>query len=311
MYRPSVRPACAAFSLILSGGALTVVAAPLCAQRLPYEQGDRVRIAHHDSAAAGAWRAGVVLWPARNHVVLRMPGQRPVEFVPLGGPLRVQVQRGRHSKSTLVTVVGGVVGAALGATVLRSSFDVWRLGETEAAATGVVLYGFIGGALGGLIGSGIGPAKWVDVPVVNGRAPVAPLTVPLAEPRFITDLYRWERFPPTVPDFEAFFRAHADSLDPLEGIWARVGAVPSLAIVRQRGLEGYAYAGFLTALFPDRTLSTNDGLMIMGLTAPDPDGFLDLRFRSGARRVPAELSDDVLMMRPVGGQPERWVRVVP
>jgi hypothetical protein len=308
-FRPNeIAPVATSVGIVLSAVALPAVGPPLCAQRLPYEQGDRVRIAYHDPAAAGVWRAGVVLWPARDHVVLRIQGQLPVEYVPFGDRIRIQVQRGRHSKPALAAVAGGVVGAFLGVTVFRSSFD---FGEADATVTGVVLYGAIGGVLGGLIGKQISPPKWVDVPVVNGRVRVAPLTVPHIERRPFTKVYRWERFPPTVPDFEAFFRSHADSLDHLEGIWARVGAAPDLAIVREPGLEGYAYAGFLISRLPDGASLRSSGLMIMGLTRPAPDGLLEVRRTRDARRVPAEINGPLLMIRPVGDAPEQWVRVVP
>ena len=60
------------------------------------------------------------------------------------------------------------------------------------------------------------------------------------DPVPLRSVQRWERFSATEFDFSAFFKQHADSLDPVEGVWEAVGE-PHFAIVRDGRYADFHY----------------------------------------------------------------------
>lgn len=268
------------FLLITFASSVVITPAiPLCispsathAQRIPFVRHDAVRVQQLEPAGWSPWRVGRVLDGTREHLWMEIDPEDDPMFR-FNESTRVQVQRGKHTRTIPGAVVGGLLGAISGATFLSSTMD-----HMDVTGFTVVVNAMVGATVGGLIGRRFGPPKWVDVGFVDGRIPPAPLTTFHTNRVALRRNHRWTRFAPTQPDFEAFFTEHADSLRPPEGIWGLYGSSLRFAVVRESQFQDVGYAAYVLPIRKEQAVGTNDGLMRFAFNEPAVDGTLELQF---------------------------------
>jgi len=220
---------------------------PVRAQRLPVEPGNRVRVAAADSAALGRWREGKVV-AATARGVLLSAGAFGVDTVPLAldPAIRLQVRRNNTSFLVLGTVGGMAIGVAAGAIAPPNTLGSWWGEKTSGHRAEMIYFGLAGAVVGWTASWLLAPPRWQEMPLTaRGLAsPVAPLTRTSERKARFGKLERWDVFPPTEEDFVAFFWAHRDSLQAVEGIWERLPVAvydDRVAIVRDARYPGWGY----------------------------------------------------------------------
>jgi hypothetical protein len=299
-------------------------------QRLPFEEGSKVRVLRPDifqplfrlgdHVDANEWLTGTVTGGTREGVSLVTENPPVVVVAWFNETTRLQVARGRQSRTSLGAVLGFAAGATAGATFLKSTLGRRQIDDTKARFFGGLLYGLAGGALGALVASRFGPPRWEEIRLARGRIPVAPLTAPEAELRPFGSTQRWNRFDATDRDFEEFFLGHASTLEPLEGLWEiEASGGTRLAVVRDSRFLDFDYVVVQLASYYKRTRLPHDGVIIAAIRETDREGEFQFRYTPsffGSRRaaspfVHATLRERWLHIRLPGGSVVRWVKAVP
>ncbi|MFQ6045752.1 MAG: hypothetical protein ACE5PT_05240 [Gemmatimonadales bacterium] len=266
-----------------------------------------MRLERTDSAGQRVWVTGQVVEALRDGMVWTAPGANLT--VRFDESTRLQVRRGRRAWTGVGAGLGLTVGVVLGIQTLRARQT--ELGEGQSSFGPALVRGSIGAVLGGLLGSLVRFPRWETIRLEDGRIPVAPLDERGTDMAFsLSRTLRWERFEPSEPDFHAFFAAHSDNLHRIEGIWTRSGTVLQVAIVRFPGRIPATYGAYRLKRYPERTRTTQDGVMLFALVRLE-DGAWELRFPRSPRRYRADLQDDLLTLVLPDGSADRWDRFFP
>ena len=167
--------------------------------------------------------------------------------------------------------------------------------------------------MGAILGSRIHRTTWHDVAIEQSARSIAPLSGTHTEPEFgLTRTVRWVSFEPTVADFEAFFLAHADSLDPVEGLWARHGTNVGIAIVRVNGTDTEQFAAYSLNQHPGRLRRPHDGVLLFVLNRTDTEYEWEFQLaRAATRRFNAEVFPDLIELEYPGGAIDTWEKLFP
>lgn len=293
------------------------------AQQLVIREGRLVRLTWSAPGTPPDWIQGTVFENSTGPSLVIIPtnAQLPTT-VRLDASTRLQLYQGRQSSWRVGALVGGVLGAGLGASVLSSGFG--RSGSSTSAferSQAGIVFGAVGGFLGGLITHlTTGRPRWTSVALDDGRVRMPSLTIPWREAfQPLESRQRWSAFTPSDLDFTAFFQRHADSLLPVEGVWD-VPGVSRFAIVRDQRYMEYDFVAIrvtraFTALDNDRA-GRLPGPVFAALRFGSSPAEWEMRVvddRSDLRNqtIRAELNGPVLSIY-VGDQlVERWLRVFP
>jgi len=153
----------------MRAGALCVAAAAYpclaSAQSRPLAYGQTLRVV---ATPDGAIHSGVLTLVAKDTVVLQHDGRQ--EWLALGRDDRVEVLRRSKSHALIGAALGAALGAGLGATSTQHwcNSRAFQAGPPErcglTATTGALVYGAVGLAAGGIVGSLIRSAVWEVVP---------------------------------------------------------------------------------------------------------------------------------------------------
>jgi hypothetical protein len=203
---------------VLLVAALCVSAAPAWGQRVPLSPRERIRVTN-PASQGGKWLEGHLLRVTRIGVLLApLHTAHDSVPVPLIAPVRLQVRR----RSGLSVLLETGIGPSWAAWRARSS-PLWSDGRP--GHTGEVVIGAFGGAMLGWAATWfLGSKGWEDIRLSDRGFAVAALS---RTPRHVAHLghgERWLQFDPTARDFAAFFWAHRDSLQPIEGNLASAAA---------------------------------------------------------------------------------------
>ena len=117
------------------------------------------------------------------------------------------------------------------------------------------------------------------------------------------------QFDPTEPDFAAFFWAHRDSLQPIEGIWdlqPRATADLQIAIVRDTRYEGWAYVAILLPPRFRYHSFREDGTVLFVARPAGHPGAYEIREVEWPQSSPASLQGTVLRIRLADTVEEWW-----
>jgi len=231
-------------------------------------------------------------------------------LVRLNEAVRLQVRRS-HSKSAL----GGSLGLGIGAIV------GWQAGHSAGGSSntltesiaGALVGGIVGASLGTILGNLIRSTSWEDVALEGGQLSPESLQEADTGPDVpLIGTYRWNRFQPTVANFEAFFRQQAQSLDSIEGIWAREAGRPAVAIVRTSSESEEKYTAFEIVLPQGRAARRDDGRLLFALELnPDGDRW-SVRYPGGiARSFRASVEDGLLGLEYDAGLWDYWEKLFP
>jgi hypothetical protein len=286
-----------------------VVAAPAWGQRVPLSRGDHIRVTNPDSPA-GRWLEGHVLQASRIGVLLApLHAAHDSVAVPLISPVRLQVPRRSALTVLLGTAIGSILGGVAGALIPEGA--LWSDGRPGHAGE-VVMGAFGGAALGWVATWVLGSKRWEDIPLSDRGFAVAPLSRTPRRRAHIGHVERWRAFSPTEQDFAAFFWAHRDSLQPIEGIWrmqpraGQTGVDARVAIVRDTRYEGWAYVAIV---LPSklRYYSAVDGTVLFVARHAEQPGAYEVRsVDSPGPSSLALLRDNVLRVRYADTAVEWW-----
>jgi hypothetical protein len=229
--------------------------------------------------------------------------------VPLMSPVRLQVPRRSALTVFLGTGIGSILGGVAGALIREGT--LWSDGRP--GHTGEVVMGAFGGAALGWAATWLlGSKRWEDIPLSDRGFPVAPLSRTPSHRAHMGHVERWRAFSATEQDFGAFFWAHRDSLQPIEGIWrlqpraGQTGVDTRVAIVRDSRYEGWAY---VAVLLPSklRYYSDVDGtVFFVARRAAQPGAYEVRSVDSPGPSSPAELQGSVLRVRFADMAVEWW-----
>jgi hypothetical protein len=278
---------------------------PVFGQQLPVPRGATVRVLRPNFEGASVWSEGRVVYASRDSLLLAETDSDPL--VRFNESLRLQI-RSRRS----MTAVGGIIGLAAGLTA------GYHLSGTTADNDGstilkAVAGAFLGGALGTFVGSRIKMDGWKDVPLEETRRSIAPLNEIHTRPEFsLSRAVRWALFEPTVADFQAFFAAHADSLDPVEGIWVREGTNVGIAIVRVIGTDEEKFAAYTLMQRPGYPRMREDGMLVfaLGRRSGPYDWYFQVP-RTSRQQHRADMIEGVLDLFYPTGVVVRWEKLGP
>lgn len=279
---------------------------PVRAQRLPVEPGDRVRVAVTDSAELGRWLEVNVVAATRMGVLLSS-GSFGTDTIPLAlnPSVRLAVRRKRGSSLILGTLGGLGFGVSAGAMAPPNTLGGWWGEKTPGHRAEMIYFGLAGTLLGWTASWLFAPPRWQEIPLTaDGFAfRVAPLTRASDKRARFGKLERWQVFPATEDDFAAFFWAHRDSLEAIEGIWELlpVGEYDDrVAIARDDRYHGWEY---VAVSLPRRgSFDRPQGRIVWALRRRPEPGRFDLHevdspnlARVAVRQ--AAVQDDVLQVR--------------
>lgn len=302
------RPLVFSLIVLVSGMLLACAYAPASGQRYSVSRGATVRVSRPDSAGQPVWSTGRVVYLSSDRLLLAETDGDPL--VRLNEAIRLEVRRS-HSKSLLGSVLGFGIGSIAGWQVGHSAG-----GQTDATAesiAGALVGGIAGAGIGALVGKRIRSTRWEEVALEGGQMsatardgkPTRPDV-----PRFGT--YRWTRFDPTFANFEAFFREHARSLHPIEGIWARHGSFTRVAIVRVGEPDDGQFAAFTVVHPPGRPVHRSDGLMTFALQLYADANIWYVWFPGEAlQRFRAKFDEWMLDLEFPSGWWDRWEKLFP
>jgi hypothetical protein len=294
--------------VLLSCLLLAGVYASTLGQRFAVTHGATVRVSRPDSAGQPVWSTGRVVYVTNDRLLLAETDGDPL--VRLNEAVRLQISRS-HSKSVFGGVLGFGIGALAGWQVGHSAG-----GETNATAgsiAGALVGGIAGVGIGALIGNRIRSTSWEDVALEGGHiASVTPDETHTRPDVPLIGTYRWTQFDPTVANFQAFFEEQAQTLAPIEGIWARNIGRTAVAIVRVGGPDEDKYAAFTVVLPEGRPAQRGDGIMLFALELDRDGGRWFVRFPGRtARRFRANVDDTVLALEYAGGWWDNWEKLFP
>lgn len=274
-------------------------------QQLPVPRGATVRVLRPNFEGASVWSEGRVVYASRDSLLLAETDSDPL--VRFNESLRLQI-RNRRS----ITAIGGMMGMAAGFTA-----GYHLAGTTADTDASTILKTVVGAALGGALGTFVGSRirfdGWKDVPLEESQRSIAPLNEIHTRPEFsLSRTVRWALFKPTVADFEAFFLAHADSLDPVEGIWMREGTNVGIAIVRVIGTDEERYAAYTLMQRPDYPRRREDGMLVFALgPRSNPYEWYFQVPRTSHQKHRADLVEGVLDLVYPTGVVVRWEKLGP
>ncbi len=282
-----------------------VTQGPVSGQQLPVPRGAMVRVLRPNFEGASVWSQGRVVYASRDSLLLAETDGDPL--VRFNESLRLQIRNQRSLPG-----VGGAIGMAAGIAV------GWQLPATSAENNTTTILtatvgGLLGGAVGALLGSRIHINSWKDVPLEENRRAIAALNEVHTQPGFsLSRMVRWTLFKPTVADFQAFFAAHADSLEPIEGIWVRQGTSVGIAIVRVVGTEEERFAAYTLMQRPGWPRRREDGIMVfaLGQSGSDHEWYFQ-EPRTSRKRHRAEMVEGVLDLVYPTGVVVRWEKLGP
>lgn len=164
----------------------------------------------------------------------------------LDSSIRLQVRR-KHTSFLMLGTAGGLaLGVGVGALVPPSTLGSWWGEKTPGHRAEMIYFGLAGAVLGWTASWLLAPPRWQEVRLAPAgiASTLAPLTRERGRRARFGRLERWDVFSPTEDDFAAFFWAHRDSLDFIEGIWQRLPVAVAderVAIVRDRRYPGWEY----------------------------------------------------------------------
>jgi hypothetical protein len=304
MSRSHYQIACSVLALVIAGVSSGV------GQRLPFEEASTIRFA----LATGdtAWSYGQVLTATRFEVLIEQEGSVTPLMVPFHNQLNLQVRRGRKSNFLLGGAIGLAAGVALGTTALTGVFGEEFLNPGQARLQSGIVFGAGGALAGALIARQFGSENWVDVDLSEGYIPAAPRLADNAGTYSVRrSTNRWQRFEPTERDFRAFFSAHDSTLQPIEGIWERGVNGRRVAILQDRGFNGFPFIIVRITRYRDRATSRSDGLIEFALRFTGEGGWYEVADPGGSRstRDRAELTGDLLTIRRGARVRGRYYRV--
>lgn len=140
----------------------------------------------------------------------------------------------------------------------------------------------------------------------------------------LRSVQRWERFDVDEENFSAFFRRHADSLHPVEGVWELVGQERfpfeiqrRFAVVRDARYAGFEYVAIRFVRRDGFDRGERSGSIFAALSRDEEPGtfrvlYLGSRGGAGGRGVPAFQTGPAFIVQLGGNRPaEQWVRVLP
>ena len=291
---------------------------PMAAQGLVVPEGSRVRLTWTSlEQAAPDWLIGRVMESTSGNRLSMIPdGREQPTTVLMDQSTRLQIYRGRVSRLGLGAGIGAAVGAAVGGLFLSDGFGGinQRRGAFEWTQ-GMLVFGTVGAGAGAVVALLRGNDRWEEIPLQDGRIPIPPLTSETSDTVPLRSVQRWERFSATEFDFSAFFRQHADSLDPVEGIWEAVGE-QHFAIVRDGRYADFHYVA--VRLYSDEvsTRTQVQGIVFAAIQKNDDPALLGVQFVGQAmdfrgRTLPAFQSGPALIVRMLDRPVERWVKVYP
>ena len=283
-----------------------VIQHPAFGQQLPVPRGATVRVLRPNFEGASIWSEGRVVYASRDSLLLAETDSDPL--VRFNESLRLQI-RSRRSMTPIGGMIGMAAGVAVGWQLLSDNTAV----NNESALLSAIAGGFLGGALGTFVGSRIHINRWKDVPLEETRRSIAPLNEIHTRPEFsLSRTVRWALFEPTVADFQAFFAAHADSLDPVEGIWLREGTNVGIAIVRVIGIDEEKFAAYTLMQRPGYPRMREDGMLVfaLGRRSGPYDWYFQVP-RTSRQQHRADMVEGVLDMFYPTGVVVRWEKLGP
>lgn len=270
-------------------------------------RGARVRVSWTNPPR---WLHGVVERAAGTDLRIAVESDPENSRIIIDDSTRLEVYGGRTTHGALGAGIGAVVGALLGGTVLSDPFgpDGTAFARTQGAFAGSVA----GAGAGVLISFvALGRVRWDPIPIRNGRVVYPPLDPEDGEGgASLNGRHQWSRFNPHPAAFAAFFEEYWNQLDPIEGIFDRVGTASRIAIVRDPMFEGYRYV--VVNIDP---LARIGGPLIGTIVAavrPLTDATYEVQFgnRPGTGPVRARLEGGALTLRERDGTVTRWTREV-
>lgn len=282
-----------------------VTQTPVFGQQLPVPRGATVRVLRPNFEGASVWSEGRVVYASRDSLLLAETDSDPL--VRFNESLRLQIRKQRS-----MTAIGGMLGMATGVAA------GWQMsGNTAAndksALLSAVVGGFLGGAVGTFVGSRIRINSWKDVPLEETQRSIAPLNEIHTQPEYsLSRTVRWALFQPTVADFQAFFAAHADSLDAVEGIWVRQGTNVGIAIVRVIGIDEEKFAAYTLMQRPGYPRRREDGMLVfaLGRREAEYEWYFQVP-RTSHQRHRADMIEGVLDLVYPTGVVVRWEKLGP
>ncbi len=298
------------------------------AQQLVVPEGSRVRLTWTSiNPATPDWFVGQVMQTTSGNRLNLMPdGREQSTTVLMDEFTRLQIYRGRRSNSRLGAGIGGAAGALVGGLFFSDDFGGVNGPRSSFEWTqGALVFGAAGAAVGLLVAYIGGQERWDDQPLVDGRIPIPPLA-PAERPRpvLLRSPQRWEQFDVTEDDFSAFFMGHADSLDPVEGVWELVGqerfpleAKRRFAVVRDARYAGFEYVAVRFVWRDGFSPGERSGSIFAALARDEEPGAFRVRQVGshavlGGRGRPATQIGPAFIVRLGGNRPvEQWVKVLP
>ena len=290
----------------------------MAAQGLVVPEGSRVRLTWTSiEQAEPDWLTGRVMESTSGNRLNLMPdGREQPTTVLMDQSTRLQIYGGRVSRLRLGAGIGAAVGAVVGGLFLSDGFGApkQRRGAFEWTQ-GMLVFGTLGAGAGAIVALLRGNDRWDELPLQDGRIPIPPLTSQAPEPVPLRSVQRWERFSPTEYDFSAFFKQHADSLDPVEGVWEAVGE-RHFAIVRDGRYADFHYVAVRLHSDEVSTRTQVRGIVFAAIQKKDDPALLGVQFVGQGtdfrgRTLPAFQSGPALIVQMLDRPVERWVKVYP
>lgn len=313
-----------ALAAVLSAVALVSSAA----QQLVVPEGSRVRLTWMSiDQGTPDWLVGeVTQTTSGNRLELLPEGRTQPTTVLMSESTRLQIYRGRRSNFSLGAGIGGAAGALVGGLFFSEGFGGRSsVGGSFEWTQSALAFGVAGATVGLVVAYIRGQERWEDQPLEDGRIPIPPLALAEASrPVPLRSAQRWERFDVTEDNFSAFFRRHADSLHPVEGVWRLLGqerfpfdAQRRFAVVRDARYADFEYVAIRFVWREGFNRSERSGSIFAALARVEEQGafrvrYLGPRAGSGGRGVPAFQTGPTFIVQLGGNRPvEQWVKVLP
>lgn len=251
------------------------------------------------------WIHGVVERAASNDLQIAVDNDRSFTRIIIDDSTRLELFLGRKSRSGPSVVLGAVVGAAIGGTVLSDPFG--PDGTAFARSQGAFLGGVVGAGAGLFAAFAVfGRDEWQRVPIHNRTVVFPPLESPDTTSANLNTLNVWTRFPHHEAAFAAFFTEYRYVLHPIEGIFH--DGASRIAIVRDRMFDGYQYVvvKLEPATRPDRPAGTILAAVRRGSTGAS----YEVQFGQdpAATALRAQIVGNELRIRQRDGTVTRWIR---
>ena len=281
------------------------------AQRVPVTAGAMVRVSRPDSTGNPFWSTGRVAYATRDGLLLEQI-EAENQLISYNEALRLQVRRGERGMTAAGAGLGFLAGTLFKLGTVKAADS--QMDPNKASFGPVIVGGVVGAAIGAFVGHWIRITSWDDVPLQEGHILAAPLDESGTTMEFsLSRTVRWTAFEPTFDDFQAFFEEHKDNVDPVEGIWVRTGTHVGLAIVRVVGREEETFAAYQLREYHGPGRPSQDGLLVFALTRNNGSAS-EWSFRlarTSRRRLTAHMEAGVLRLEYPGGRVDQWDRWYP